>query len=400
MVMFARVAWSGCGRLVILQLAPCLLIGCAHDGGNGGAGQGVRDMARVVRACPSVSSTWEEITPPGFIGGDALALDPFEDGTLWLGEAPAMTTSDGGMGPAGLFKSTDCGATWAHVNTGMNGDAIDGASIWSLAIDYVDRGTIYVVGAYGPQGLWKSTNGGVDWVQLFPPDSEFAKTVPYNWVGSVSMDPRDHLHLVVGTHDNCNPPYDPACQAETRDGGATWHIVKVPGKSWSEQAGPYVLNDTSWLFTVLFDGMYLTTDNGATFKQVAPAGVVGATGGEFTHRPYAAASDNNYYMPTINSGILKSVDGAKSWSVIPNSGTGYQLGFALGSTHLYSGDFNNGTYQMGALPGADSWSPLPAPPPRRTSSRMTGSESMEYDESHHILYSANFDGGVWRMVTQ
>ena len=159
------------------------------------------------------------------------------------------------------------------MNSGTNGTQVDNAHIWSMAVDFVVPGVIYVVGAYGPQGLWKSTNGGVDWTQLFPPNSEFAKTVANNWASSVSMDPTDHLHLVVGTHDNCSGAYAPTCGAESMDGGATWRLFKTSFLSqWAEQTGPYIIDASTFVFASVFDGTWLTTDHGSTWNKVSGVG--------------------------------------------------------------------------------------------------------------------------------
>jgi hypothetical protein len=139
---------------------------------------------------------WQNVTPTGDgTGAQALTLDPFVMGTAWLGTAVA-----------GLFKSVDCGASWSKVSTGANGSQVAMGNIWSMAVDYVDPGVLYVVGSYGAEGLWKSTNGGVDWTQLLPSTTELAQVTnsgnanpPPPFVGSVSIDPTDHLHLVIRT---------------------------------------------------------------------------------------------------------------------------------------------------------------------------------------------------------
>jgi hypothetical protein len=35
---------------------------------------------------------------------------------------------------------------------------------------------------------------------------------------------------------------------------------------------------------------------------------------------------------------------------------------------------------------------------RPTESNGEGGVFLEYDESHHVLYSSNFEGGLWRIV--
>jgi hypothetical protein len=388
-------------------LALALGTGCSNAGKSPGHDGGGPDPHPPVGACNDLPAAgqWQSITPAGIVTADALALDPFELGTIWLGADP-----NGGAtkGLGGVWKSSDCGANWSHVNSGMNGALVDGAHIWSMALDYVDRGTIYVIGQYGPQGLWKSTNGGVDWTQLLVPGGEVANAAPAGpgnptvaAIGSISMDPTDHLHLIAGTHANCTPPHAPLCQVETRDGGATWSIVdvKIPGATgWIEQAGPYVLDANTTLYATMFNGLWLSSDSGASWQDVTPPEVMGATGGEYTHRPFLRSAGGKYYLPGYanQNGLLESSDG-KSWSHIAGSPRGaYELGFATGNGKLYLGDFYGKDYEVASESAPSSWAKLPTPP---FAANLQGPQSMEYDEAHHVLYSSNFSGGLWRMVT-
>jgi photosystem II stability/assembly factor-like uncharacterized protein len=327
-----------------------------------------------------------------------VVVDPFDTATIWLGAAkPGM---DQPPGNGGLYKSTDCGSTWVKVNTGTRGSEVDGARIWSLAVDPIDKGTIYVVGAYGPLGLLKSTNGGVDWVQLFPPTSEFAQTVEFNFAGSVSMDPQDHLHLVVGTHANCKGQYAPTCMAETVDGGATWRIFTTPFlKGWGEQTGPYILDPTTTVFATLTDGLWLSTDHGANWSNVTPAGVSGATGGEYTNRPLTPSMDGSFYLPSYaQGGLLRSTDVGRSWLRIANAPHGpYPLGVARGAGNLYMADYAAKTFAMAKEADLTTWTVVPPPP---SPADKEGSKSLEYDETHHLLYTSNVTGGLWRVVTR
>jgi hypothetical protein len=375
--------------------------GGAGNGGSGGSAGG--GPPPVVGACDALgaSGMWEKITPPTAKNTQGMVMDPFNIGTLWLGASPR---GNAGSGQGGLFKSTDCGATWSHVNSGTNGTEIDKASLWSLAVDPVTPGVIYVIGQYGPQGLWKSTNGGVDWKQLLPAGGTVATAAPSGpsnppmaAIGSVSMDPKDHLHLVLGMHGNCTGQYAPACGAETTDGGETWSLFRTTFLSgWAEQTGPYVIDSTTWIYTALFDGMWLTTDRGATWKNVSPPGVGGATGGEYTHRPIIQGSDGTYYLPSYNKGgLMSSVDG-RSWTLLPGSPNGsYELGLAVGGGHVFMGDRNGLTYNMASDVNPTAWKALSKSP----AAANQGAVFMEYDDAHHVLYSSNFEGGLWRMVT-
>jgi hypothetical protein len=46
---------------------------------------------------------------------------------------------------------------------------------------------------------------------------------------------------------------------------------------------------------------------------------------------------------------------------------------------------------------ATKWEELPPP---YTTPADTGGVFLDYDSDHHILYSSNFGGGAWRLVTQ
>jgi hypothetical protein len=350
-------------------------------------------------ALPS-SGTWQNITPPSVTSPGVIALDPFDVGTLWLADSPG-----------GLYKSSDCGATWAHVSTGTNSDKVDTAFLWSMAVDYKTPGIIYLMGL-GPGGIWKSTDGGVDWAQLIAPGSDVANALPEGpsnptvaGIGSISMDPNDPLHLIAGTHATCMAPHYPLCEIETTDGGQTWRIVDVniPGVTgWLEQTGPYVLDAKTSLYATLFNGLWLTTDDGQTWANVTPQQVYGATGGEYAHRPLRPSARGMYYLPGYggSNGLLESSD-ARSWSWVPSSPTGaYELGIAVAAGRVYLSDAEGATYASADEADLTTWSVI-ATPPGSAGGPLNGGVSLEYDDTHHLLYAIDWASPslVWRMVT-
>lgn len=350
------------------------------------------------------SGAWQSIGPSGVNCTDAIALDPFEDGTIWVA-ADSQCGTPGGLG--GIYKSTDCGSTWSHVDVGNNGAALDGSRIWSLAMDYAVPGVMYSIAAYGALGLWKSTNGGVDWQQLMPPGGEVATVIsnggnpPLAWIAAISMDPTNHLHLVAMAHANCTGQWAPTCLAETTDGGDTWSFISTGQflPSWGEQTGPYLINATTMVFADQFSGLWLTTDDGVSWTNVAPSGQEGAAGGEYTHRPIWQAN-GTYYLPAFNQdgqggpgGLLTSSDGL-SWSSVANSiPSTNAVGFAVGNGNLYLSSYVGNTYGTASAADPTHWTALPSP------AASEGSSFLEYDAAHSILYTSNWGGGLWRMVT-
>ena len=100
----------------------------SSDGGQAETGP----LPHVVVACPSASDggvvgQWENVTPPTVsLNADASVGAPPNYGTAQLVVDPQNTaTVYLGTSGQGIYKSTDCGATWAHINTGMNGAMLD-----------------------------------------------------------------------------------------------------------------------------------------------------------------------------------------------------------------------------------------------------------------------------------
>jgi photosystem II stability/assembly factor-like uncharacterized protein len=333
-----------------------------------------------VKACSNSDAglgkvgVWENITPPGALGHmygtHAVIVNPQDPTNIYVG-----------TDHEGLFKSTDCGATWIKTATGRNGDALSGGEPWSMAMDPVDPQVIYTVSGYGKQGLWKTTNGGVDWDPLFPPESEVAKTADGNFASIVSMDPTDHNHLVVSFHNGCSGNYAPHCQAETKDAGKTFRLVKVPGGG--EGSGPIVINATTWIYGS-YEGLYRTSDNGATWKIVF--------GEHYHHYLMHTDAKGNYYVG-CSGGVITSSGDASVWKMIPNSGYNLQGITGDGKTIFASQQFSPGKYFAASETNPMSWKEIP------NNGGSWGAYYMAADLDHHIIYGSEMGDGLWRVVT-
>lgn len=321
---------------------------------------------------------WERVTPATLTTSTSLTVDPFDPATVWL------------AGNGGLFKSTNCGATFEHVNSGRNAEIIDSSTLWSMAIDPVDQGTMYLVGAYGGLGLWKSTDGGVNFDQLFGPESEWAMTAEQNFVNNVSMDPNDHLHLIVTQHGACKG-YANACMAETTDGGKSWRLFDGP-KGWAEGGGAQIVNTKTWIWGGAQNafGLYVTTDAGATWNQ-ALAGGQGDANGEFTTRPLTPAADGALYISAMQ-GVLRSTDGV-AWS---NVGMGRLVGIAFSAKSIFAADQWSPNFVKASFDDPKTWTKLDAP----AIADGSGCPYLDYDPAHKVLYASCFKEGTWRIVTE
>lgn len=360
--------------------------GGASAGSNGGSGMPQMPPEHVVSACPKpglpgvAEAVWENITPSELqaAGVQAVAMDPHDFATLYLGSTMQ-----------GLYKSTDCGATWTRINTGKNGDIIGTGMLWDIVIDPIDPQVLYVINGYGSEiGLWKSVNSGVDWTQLMPKDGEIAKTVEYNFASIVSMDPKDHNHLVVTFHADCKGAFAPGCQAETKDAGATWRLMKSPSTESWEGAWPTVLDSTTWLYGLPFDGLWRTADSGATFQDITPEGATGASG-----QLYRKA-DGSLYLASLQ-GVLTSTDEGATWSLIPNSGS-LLVGLTGNGSTMYASQQMGPEYYSASEADPTKWEKFPTKGMPDT--HMRGGFNLVIDGDHHLLFSSNQTEGLWRLA--
>jgi hypothetical protein len=338
--------------------------------------------------------TWENITPPevwaGFgqqqdYGAFAFVVDPVNSGTVYLGTARQK-----------IWKSTDCGATWTHVNTGLNGDALDAGMQWTFVIDPTDSNVLYTNTGYGlGNGAYKSTNAGVDWRLIWPPaDPAQADHVEYNFANVFAMNPTDHRHLLLTFHAQCKPPYEKTCIAETKDGGDTWRVVNGhPSWVGTEGLVIYFLEKSdAWLFASQSNGFWRTDDAGETWYQVNQENSAAHPQGSQIFR----AQDGTFFLAAAD-GVSRSADG-KDWSLVP--GTGPLVGGLVSDgTTMYMSKFFYGGWGTNLKPyfsspesDGDTWTQMESP-------GMNAGGSLGYDPGHRVLYSSNLgDTGFWRVV--
>ena len=214
------------------------------DASGADSGGSAEASASVVHSCSGLSGAtghWQNISPSAFTSPPnmevlAVVVNPQDDsvfaaaGNVTNGSAcPAGTTCP--SAGTGIYKSTDCGATWSRVSDTTPGT--DSANLltgdpWAMLIDPVEPQTLYVNNGYGSgPTLYKSVDGGVHWASLNPdPALVVGKGSPF--VQAIAIDPRDHMHLAVTFHDDCGSPYTPWCFSRSSDGGATWKEFNGP----------------------------------------------------------------------------------------------------------------------------------------------------------------------------
>jgi hypothetical protein len=331
---------------------------------------------------------WQNVTPPAAMsdvnpGTSAIAVRPDYPSTVYAG-------SNG----KGIFRSVDCGATWAVVSTGAHASDMASGNAWSMAIDPVAPDTMYVVEGYGSSGLWKSTNAGVDWDNVLTDPTVTAAFYAKGFITGVNIDPTNHLHLVVESHGDCASGH--LCSAESLDGGATWKLIDMGSVgSWSENSSIAMVDQGTWLYCGLFSGFFRTSDEGTTWAAVDAGGALPSC--NYYDPRFWQASDGRYYVPAIayaGPGLLQSApNDTSTWSLVAGSPQATVL-LPTESHLILSG--RDSSFWIASQSDPTTWTAFTTP---AAWNGYGAGVFLAYDPAHKVLYSSNWGLGLWQIVT-
>jgi photosystem II stability/assembly factor-like uncharacterized protein len=317
---------------------------------------------------------WESITPAELTFSQDFVLDPRHPGTLYVG------------GVGGIFKSTDCGSTWSRVNRGTNSDATSNGGHWTLAIDPVNPDVLYTGNGYGPGGVYKSDDGGVNWRQVLPDDIREA-FVEHGFVERITIDPTNHSHVLVSPHFTCVNGHSAHCMLESTDAGTTWRVLENQ-PAMAEDSGQVMINSALW-FVATDSGLWRTADGGASW------GDHPVHGGVVTDSFYVG-DNGTFWTTSLNEGVLQSTDQGATWTVLPDSP--HVRAIVGNGETLYTSNRNEGSpyqpYQSGSETHPTTWPTYPSP------SLPRGGWVLHYDRDHGVLYSSTENNGFWRVKTR
>jgi len=344
--------WSGLGPNPIVQVARSNNTFYAVSGRIGALairqnGQFVLGAAQGgIWLYDSASGTWTAKTDTlNSLSIGALAVAPSNDMVVYAGTGEGALSGDSYYGN-GILKSTDGGATWAHVS----GDFFAGISVSRLAVDPTNANHVYASvlrgrgGArrvsppvHSTYGLWESRDGGVSWTLLKP--------APAGSLGAtdVRIDPQNPRTLYASF-------WSDAIYKST-DAGATWTPIMTGLPTNSDFAAgltrfalsishptgkPAVLyTGFDWVepapSTVHHDGrLFRSVDEGAHWAELPTGGataadsVLGYCGTQCFYDNVIEADPTNsdvvfaagsfgYNLSPQSGGIYRSIDGGQTW---------------------------------------------------------------------------------------
>ena len=216
----------------------------------------------------------------------------------WLavtdGEGEASTIYAGGTG-RGVLKSSDGGSNWATANSGL-------IATWStvLAIDTQNPPTLFA--GIENEGLFKSAGGTASWTAapILPP------------VRALAIDPRN-TGTVYASLNNGG-------LNKTVDGGENWVPLPVDPYSLIWAVDPQ--NPST-----LYAGNFKSTDGGASWLKLTVSPNALAIDPKNPATLYAGTMTGEAFTRVldVSAGILKSVDGGRSWTGVDTLWQGYRV---------------------------------------------------------------------------
>ena len=329
--------------------------------------------------------TWQQIDPP--LDLNKFGADQFGFQTIGLSASNPKIVYVGTC-YEGIWKTTNAGNTWAKVSVGSNGANLATGRNWSLAVDPTNANVVYTVAGYGNgQGLWRSTDGGVNWKQMLPASVIAATTAD---IYSIAIDPADHKHLLLGSHSNWGSASSGVL--ESKDSGLTW-IIHPGQPSWGHGHYVFFIDSSTWLIGTQDDGFWRTTNSGGSWVKVSDEDL--QHGGGQLYR----ASNGALYTGAVGT-LLRSTNNGVSWTRVgPTTSDGYN-GIIGDGTTMYAQRANTGFASTGPAPYVTSpetdgttWTPFNG----GAQLFSDGPINMVFDPVNRIIYSSNWRAGVWRL---
>lgn len=358
-------------------------------------------LLTVAPAIAGPAGTWTDVTPAAMkMAGD------FIDGPICVNVDPVRPSDVYVQAQYdGCWKSTDYGATWKKISTGAGADEMNGGRQWYAAIDMNPKRdpatppTLYTILGYGAGGVWKSTDGGVDWFQtwnkFFRADGVTridAGLVGSDVSGVMICDSTDPDHLIAFPHGNIDSSVNGVYSSN--DGGGSWILHKADAFAFAPHADVafpfdkttwFVSHGTVWPNTV----MYRTTDAGATWS---PSGELN---GMSVGRAYWVSGDTIYAGSDFWSGVFKSTDKGATWSKLPCPGNEVSW-VVLTKTKAYASSGRDNPHIYSAKLSDESvWTDEGNP----SGMAHGGSRAaVTFDGTNYVIVAGQESGGLWRYV--
>jgi hypothetical protein len=304
----------------------------------------------------------------------------------------------------GCWRSTDYGATLAKVSAkgGVGGNGITGHGAWYATIDKNpnrDPATapdIYVTAGYDAMGVWKSTDFGVTWFDVWKDNlyssdgsANIYTDVGRDVMGIMHVDPTDKNHLIACPHSYWGTGGNNGV-FETTDGGGSWRIRKSTYFAFAPHSDMlFALDKNTWC--VSHQGTIIRTTDGGINWGPTTGTVAGSTGIQYCNRKVG----NTWYVATDHTGsLVKTTDMGASWTTIPGPGNRIEWVLASATTLYVANGYDFDPTDVYSAPiGSDAtWTKIASLPKGGHDADMT------FDGTHYVIIFPCHFAGVYRYV--
>jgi hypothetical protein len=372
-----------------------------------GAGQASTDAAAapddssggkpevVLKPATGTPGVWENVTSPempaslftgpGGFGVGNIVTDPARPSDLYVG------------GYGSIWKSVDYGKTWARLDSKPNPPSLALGHV--LAVAGTTPATLWVANVAGDKKIFKSTDGGL----TFQLTGTLPEKIDVSFY-SIVVDPNDATHLITGFHEADRV-------AESTDGGETWRLASgtgwpAGGISWFPffvDTGAAATTRKTW-FAIAQNGgsAVMTSDGGASW--VKPKGIEGLQHPHGGSQLYQTARTLFIAggQAAAGDGVYRSTDLGATWKRVAMGNAAIVWGSAK-NVHAMWGWACAGCglkeggpqFQIAAQPGTD-WAKGPTLP----DGLVWGPNSVAVtsDGTHSVFVGSMWATGLWRYV--
>jgi hypothetical protein len=367
-------------------------------------------VIQMLMGCAAVYSAqqagiWVNITPPTMkMSGDYI------NGPISINTDPARPTDMYvQVQQDGCWKSTDYGATWIKVSIGVGASDMNSGRQWYQAIDMnpnrnpATPPTLYSIEGYGSGGVWKSTNGGVDWVQVWKDNfyqADGVTKIAANLVGNdisgvMTCDSIGPNNLLVFPHGNIDASANGVYSST--DGGAKWILHKADVFGFAPHADvAFPVDASTWIVShggsYPFSDFYRTSNAGATWTKCADSVSGGSVG-----RAFCLIGSTIYAGADFSGCLSKSTDKGVTWTNIFGDRWASQISWVVPTaTTVYMSDGRTNPHiRHASLTNDKVWIDDGNP------SGMTSGGSraaVTFDGTNYIIVAGQEMGGLWRFV--
>ncbi len=248
----------------------------------------------------------------------AIAVAPSNHNVIYVGSGEGALRGDITYGD-GVYKSADGGKTWTNV--GLR----DSRQIGALIVDPNNPDIVLVAAighAFGPnpeRGVFRTTDGGKTWAKVLYKDADTGAI-------DVTFDPHDARIVYAALWQVRRQPWNFSSGGpgsglyRSADGGATWTQLKgngLPDGILGRIDVSVSAADPRRIYAMIEAkdaGLYRSDDAGATWRLVNTDGRVRQRAWYFSKIFADPKAPDTVYA--VNTGLLKSTDGGKSFSLV------------------------------------------------------------------------------------